>query len=53
MMEAERPKCEKQIQNGSDTKRNTWRTTRLAKSSRQDTSTENCKNGTWFNIGKG
>ena len=45
MVEAERPKCEKQNQNGSDTKRNTRRTTRLAKSSRQDT--EYCKNGTW------
>ena len=31
MVEAERPKCEKQVQNGSDTKRNTWRTTGLAK----------------------
>ena len=30
IMEAERPKCEKEIQNGSDRKRNTWRTTKLA-----------------------
>ena len=31
MVEAERPKCEKQVLNGSGIKRNTWRTTRLAK----------------------
>ena len=36
-VEIERSKYEKQIPNGSDRKRNTWKTTTLVKSSRQDT----------------